>query len=77
MILEFEEEQQLIVNALLFAAYLSSEQPDIMKNEAQKESTGRRQGLSILRFANGTLGYGMLRNVIGSKERSLLSIQKT
>lgn len=33
---EFEEERQLIINALLFAAYLSSEQPDVKENEAQK-----------------------------------------
>lgn len=34
--MEFEEERQLVINALLFAAYLSSEQPDVTENEAQK-----------------------------------------
>lgn len=34
--LKFDEERQLIINALLFAAYLSSEHPDVTENEAQK-----------------------------------------
>lgn len=34
--LEFEEERGFIVDALLFAAYLSSDQPDVTENEAQK-----------------------------------------
>lgn len=34
--LEFDDERQFIINALLFAAYVSSEQPDVTENEAQK-----------------------------------------
>lgn len=33
---DFEEERPLLIKALLFAAYLSSEKPDIVENEAQK-----------------------------------------